>query len=176
MEDQPWEGHRSVGLLVEPDVVLVPEMAEDLLNADRDFEVLVIPLPLRLDGIIERHRPRRLDVVRVEGVDGPASANIQLATPSRYLSRMKDFDGCDFVNRLAALDRQQVWAILEEMEVVPPGTKDKLPEGVLRSVSYIERLQRRPYRRHTVARSLGEAGEWWCLFTPKCHECDHHGG
>jgi hypothetical protein len=168
-EDRPWEGHLAAGLLFDIDVVVAPTPPSSLLDRSIEFEVLIIPMQLRSSDLVERIRPARIDVLRLQGTpDPPIAAIIRLTQPSRHPLMLGSYDECDL--RRAFRDHGDMWAALESLEAIPGGLRDGPSQDVLRRVPQIEREQRLALRRDYEIPSFNN---WpWCIFTPRCEPCN----
>lgn len=173
-ETEPWNGHLAAGVLLDADVVLVPSPPDLLLDPLREFEVVVIPMPLRPERTVERIRPTRIDVLYVGGMEEPpACAIIKLAAPSRYPIMVAAFDECE-LNRALEQYRGDLWTSLEWVGAIPTGLRDGPPTEVLRRLPEVELEQRRPLQRQFVL-DVASGGTWpwpWCLLTPRCEPCN----
>ncbi|GGQ86348.1 hypothetical protein [Couchioplanes azureus] len=150
MEQEPWAGHRAVGLLATEDLVLVPEAAQELADAGRWFEALIIPTSLGADRPVERISIAGVEALQQVDDGRVTSVVFKLARWSRYPSSISSFSNCDFKQAVREQDGN-VWKALLSVGAIRPGL-DVVPEELLRAVPAIEREQRQrrihshPYR------------------------------
>jgi hypothetical protein len=154
--DDPAAGHLAAGLLVDTDAVVVPSPPVGFLAGLEDFEVLLIPVPLSTQNIVERIRPARVDVFRAPGEQGTAVvALVKLAVPSRYPAVVSGMCGSGFVQALARYGGDW-WDALESVGAVSAGVREGPGKDVLSRVPKVERVQRRPLVRELTFPALGD--------------------
>ncbi|WP_157620131.1 hypothetical protein [Saccharothrix sp. NRRL B-16348] len=141
-EEKPAEGHLATGLLVEPGAVLVPAATEGIAEATAGIDLLV--LPLGEAGRVERLVAERVTFSPLPGGKGRRFAVIRMANDdSRHEPNVGEFTG----SRLdEALDRHEgdLWAALEHLGVIAPGSRDAVTPELLRRVPEVVAEQRKP--------------------------------
>jgi hypothetical protein len=168
----PWEGHLATGLLVDTNIVMIPAPPGPLLEPGADFEVVLIPESLGGEGFVERIRPTRIDVFRVQAaVDAPLVAFVKLTQPSQYPPLTGRLDGCTLINALRAHDGD-VWTTLESLGAISAEVRQGPSEAILRQLPRIEHEQRvRLWRDHVF--DLNDPVAWnICWIVPWCDPCN----
>ncbi|MFE0256214.1 hypothetical protein [Streptomyces sp. NPDC059010] len=96
------DGHRAVGVLVESDMVWVPDPPDVFLADSRShaMEIVISPFPVREELLIERIRVPVITTYEREGNDRPALADLRLASRSRYAPQLREFSGADLAREL----------------------------------------------------------------------------
>ncbi|MCE6997212.1 hypothetical protein LZG04_20745 [Saccharothrix sp. S26] len=142
-EEKPWEGHLATGLLTKPGVVLVPAATDGVAEATEGIDLLVLPLPLDEGRRVERLVARRVTFFRLPGRRGDRFALIRMANDSRHEPNVGEFTEAQLDE---ALERHEgdLWAALEDLGVIEPGSRDAVTPELLRQVPEVEAAQRRP--------------------------------
>ncbi|MFJ6673941.1 hypothetical protein ACIQMJ_22765 [Actinosynnema sp. NPDC091369] len=142
-EEKPWEGHLATGLLTEPGVVLVPVATDGIAEATDGIDLLVLPLPLGEGGRVERLVAERVTFCLLPGGKGHRFALIRMANDSRHEPNVGEFTECRLEEALEEHDGD-LWAALESLGVIEPGSRDAITPELLRRVPEVEAAQRRP--------------------------------
>jgi hypothetical protein len=142
-EDEPREGHLATGLLVEPGAVLVPDAPDRIAEATAGIDLLVLPLPLGEAGRIERLVAERVEFCPLTGGKGRRFAVIRMANDSRHEPTVGEFTGARLDEALERHDGD-LWAALESLGAIEPGSRDAVTPELLRRVPGIVAEQRRP--------------------------------
>ena len=142
-EEKPWEGHLATGLLAEPGAVLVPDAPDGIAEATAGIDLLVLPLPLGEAGRIERLVAERVMFCPLPGGKGRRFALIRMANDSRHEPNVDEFTECRLEE---ALERHEgdLWAALESLGVIAPGSRDAVTPELLRRVPEVVAEQRKP--------------------------------
>lgn len=142
-EEKPWEGHLATGLLNKPGVVLVPLATEGIAEAVDGIDLVVLPLPLGEGGRVERLVAERVTFCLLPGGKGKRFALIRMANDSRHKPNVGDFTEEQLEE---ALKRHEgdLWAALDSLGVIEPGSRDAVTPELLRRVPEVEAAQRRP--------------------------------
>ena len=164
---EPWRGHLAAGVLLDTDLVLVPDPPQRLVDGSVTVEALFVPLPFTAAGRVERIRPDRLDVLRPAGPDGPAAAVLRLSRPVRHPARLPGYDGCA-LNEALRRTGDDLWAALIEIGIATGATRDGPPEEIQRLLPEVERRQ---WRHQIRVHDGNPLGNWVCFFSPKCRPC-----
>lgn len=96
------DGHRAAGVLVESDMVWVPDPPAVFLADSRThaIEIVISPFPVREELLIERIKVPVITTYEREGNDRPALADLRLASRSRYAPQLREFSGADLAREL----------------------------------------------------------------------------
>jgi hypothetical protein len=160
-------GHHAVGILADSPVVLVPNPPVRLLPPEPELEVLVIPVPLRTEALIERFTPRKIEVYTLrESAHRLELAVLYLQSSSRYTAQM---DECDPDDLGAALDANggDWWAALTALRIIPPGI-DQVSDELLHEAGEMEREQYQPRYHTSEADAFHEIAGHVCHVTCRC--------
>jgi hypothetical protein len=163
----PEHRHLAAGVLGDSNLVLVPAPSRDLLDRNREFDVVTIPQPLSAGFPVERLRAKCANIMWVAG--RPIGAMLTLRQPSGYAGGMGRFQGGALAEHLERADGD-LWAALESLGTVRAGLREGPPADVLAVLSDIEHKQRQvTYRDHELA-GLSEVGwsicRWLCICQP----------
>ncbi len=166
-ENDPVAGHRAIGLLGDPHTVLIPHPPEELFDPRREFQAVMIPVPLHAEGIIERHNGWCLKAARIGSGGGAIAALLTLALPSRYRTMLTGFRA-DELGRVVEENGGDLWSALESLAIIPPEVREGPREELLRALPDIERLQRQYRIREHHLRAPGEVASWLCAVFCVC--------
>jgi hypothetical protein len=164
---EPEHRHLAPAVLGDNDLVLVPSPPRELLDPDRAFDVVTIPMPLEAGYLVERLRARCANVMWVGERRGrPVAAMLKLDQASRYSRTMGPFHGATLAAELAR-NEGDLWSALEGLGIVRRGLREGPPAEVLGALPDVERAQRRvTYRDHEYP-DAGEIGwsicRWLCI-------------
>jgi hypothetical protein len=142
-EEKPREGHLATGLLAEPGVVLVPAATDGIAEATEGIDLLVLPLPLGEGGRVERLVAERVTFCLLPGGQGRRFATIRMANDSRHEPNVGEFTETQLEEALKEHDAD-LWAALESLGVIEPGSRDAVTPELLGRVPEVEAAQRRP--------------------------------
>ncbi|MFI9007780.1 hypothetical protein ACIGNX_11185 [Actinosynnema sp. NPDC053489] len=142
-EEKPWEGHLATGLLTGPAEVLVPAAGDNLAEAVDGIDLLVLPLPLGPGGRVERLVAERVAFCAPSWGDGRRFAVLRAANDSRHEPTVGRFTECELAEALRRHEGD-LWAALESLGAIEPGSRDAVTPELLRQVPEVEAAQRRP--------------------------------
>ena len=142
-DEKPWEGHLATGLLAEPGVVLVPSVTDGIGEAIEGIDLLVLPLPLGEGGRVERLVAERVTFCPLPGGRGSRFALIRMANDSRHRPNVGQVTEHQLEEALEQHDGD-LWASLESLGAIEPGSRDAVTPELLRRVPEVEAAQRRP--------------------------------
>ncbi|SBT41960.1 hypothetical protein [Micromonospora auratinigra] len=135
-------GHLATGVLVDGDLVLVPDPPERLFDPALDLEVLIFPA-----GPAERLPVEAPPVWKwgrfAVGDREPLAATAKLGRPSVYSAQIGRADAAALAD--AAERTGGLWAALREQGVLV-GEVDAVDADLLRRAGELERAQREPRR------------------------------
>jgi hypothetical protein len=156
------EGHLGWGVLVDPEVVLVPGPLPWLEDTTIRLEVLLASAQWDGLGFVERIGPRSVEVAAINGSPEGAVGLIELAHRSHH----KHFESTVRVERLFEQFAVQtdVWTALETIDAVPRGIRERPVTAVLGVVVEWETTRR---ERLVTARHWIDPGAPRWPFCPK---------
>jgi len=126
-------GYQTAGLVIDVDLVLVPEPPAWLVNSTTDFLAFVVPIPTPDEPAITQVIPRRLAVLGVEGPGRPEPVLAYIQTTEHIPFPPLDLDAdadATAVFRRALETGGDHWQALIDIGVVPPEARDGLPAGL----------------------------------------------
>ncbi|MFD2094297.1 hypothetical protein [Blastococcus deserti] len=159
------EGHLALGVLYGTDlaVFVLPEGAE--WDDPLDLEVLISPTAPDSDALVERLRPRHLEVASLESAPQVRVATVRLAHGSVYATRAPALPPTDVV-RQALSERDDLVAALTSLGLLPEYLAG-LDQEALRAVEAVEAAQRLELQVQRIGRTPGQILN--CVFSPRCH-------
>jgi len=184
------EGQLGTGVLIAPDVVLVPsETIGALVVADGPADVVLGPADFAhnggspLDAVVESRAVTAIEIVGLGEIkesytDGDV-ARLRLATPSEYLPAW----GLEQPSRrarqtkrfLATISKRKggrdVWTGMEAAGVLPPGHREPPSDTWLQDAELVLRAQHTPRIPDRILLALEKSGSFWCCICPWCCKC-----
>ena len=156
-------------MLGDRDLVLVPGPPRAMLDPEREFDVVTIPLPLTAGHPVERLTALCVNVMWAGGErERPVAAMLKLRQPSGYARTMAPFHGAALAAELERT-RGDLWAALEQLGTVRAGLRDGPPADVLAALPEIERAQRQATFRDHEHPSVADIGWSICRWLCICH-------
>ena len=163
------ERHLSWAVLVDTDAVQVPGPVDWLRDPDITFEVLLASRRQNGSGVVERIRPSRVTIFKVDGApDDDASAVISLDRPSRHRPSGSLFDPVNFAAALAA--DTIIWQALEALGSIDPQVRLLPLDAVLAPVAEWERTRREQMVRDQIG-SPDDIARGLCCAWGACKRC-----
>lgn len=145
--EKPREGHLATGVLVAPDEVLVPSAPEELGEATRGLDLLVLPLPLDAGGRVERLVVERVLVASTLPDGGDRFAVLRVGNGSRHEPQVRRFSGTE-LDEAVRRHEGDLWAALEAVGAIGPGVRDAVTPDLLTRAAAVEDAQRPPVFDH----------------------------
>jgi hypothetical protein len=159
-------GHLATGILVDGDLVLVPNQAFD----DRlDLEVLIFSTDVNEHSAIDVIDAWKWSLFNVRGRTLASTA--KLLHHSTYAAQIGEVGSDALGSALEDLDGD-VWEALLRLGAVPPGI-NAIDPSWLATVTEVERAQRQPKRAVHELGSYHDVPPIWCIFFCFCHPHDH---
>jgi hypothetical protein len=159
-------GHLATGILVDGDLVLVPNQSFD----DRlDLEVLIFPTDVNDHSAIDVVSGWKWGRFDVRGRTLASTA--KLLHHSTYAAQISEVGSDQLASVLDDLGGD-VWEALFRLRAIPPGI-NAIDPSWLATVTEVERTQRQPKRFVHELESYRDVAPIWCIFF--CF-CQPHGG
>jgi hypothetical protein len=159
-------GHLATGILVDADLVLVPNPSFD---DRRDIEVLIFPTDLNDRSAIDVEPVWKWSHFAVRGRTIGATA--KLLHHSSYAAQLGEVESGGLASVLEALDGDVLEAFTR-LGAIGPGV-GAIDPAWLATVDEIERTQRQPKRAVHEFGSYTELTPGWCIFFCFCHPHKH---
>ena len=163
-------GHLATGILVDGDIVLVPNPPETVLDEGRELEVLILPTDLDEHSRIDAEDIWKFSKFALRG-EKPVAVSGRLRHHSSYAAQIGAVDEAELASTLEA-NGGDLWQAFIGLGAIPPEIREIDP-GLLERVTEIERAQRQPRRTSHEFDSYNQITPGWCIFFCFCHP---HGG
>ena len=155
-------GHLATGILVDGDIVLVPNISFD----DRhEIEALIFPLEADEHSRIDRVDVWKLTAFSLHRHEAFATS-ARMLHHSSYAAQVGEVDSAELASTLDA-NGGDLWEAFIRLGAIAPEIREIDP-GLLARVTEIERLQRQPKRTSHVFESYRQATDGWCIFFCFC--------
>jgi len=162
-------GHLAAGVLVDADVVLVPNPPKRLFAPDLDAEVLVFPVDLEPRLAVEAPPIWKWGRFAV-GDEGPLAVTAKLGRPSIYSAQIGRADAAALAAEVGRTGGD-LWEALRRQRIIPEGI-DQLGPELLARAGELELAQREPRRADHRFDSLEQLTTGFCVLF--CF-CEPHG-
>jgi hypothetical protein len=124
------EAHRAAGMLLSPELVLVPRLPLDLVEEAHEFHVLIVGAPSLEGRAVERLGISYLEAHGREGDDDNYALVIELARPSSFrVGTRATIRSGDLGEQLQAR-AGDVWRSLGDLGVAGPGSPDDVEKAL----------------------------------------------
>lgn len=162
--DDALKGHLASGALLGSDVAVFPLPEELELPIPLRVEVLLAPLGVGENAVVERIRPAHIEVASLESAPGARVMLVRLAQPSRYGSEPPTSEemGAAIASAADAADLRHVLAALDvRADLAPDGLTEHLAEVRALEQANVDRI---------VVFKLGRRPEDIanCVLSPRC--------
>lgn len=155
-------GHLATGILVDGDIVLVPNPVFD---EGRELEALIFPLELDEHSRIDSEPVWKHTLFSLRDRQAFAFSG-RLLHHSSYAAQVGDVNSAELASTLEATDGD-LWEAFIRLGAISPEIREIDP-GMLERVTEIERRQRQPKRNAHEFESYQQATDGWCIFFCFC--------
>ncbi|GAA0463772.1 hypothetical protein [Streptomyces olivaceiscleroticus] len=162
-------GHLAWGVLVGPDLVVVPGPVDWLRDEKMPVEVLLAPKPTTgtAPGFIERIKVESATTLGLSTEPAGAVAFLQLAQESRFRPVGEEYQRQQLLAPLH--ENPDVWRAFESVGAVPAGVRELPAAELLSPVRDWETDHRRGLVNDESGRTVAEVVARICPISPKCH-------
>jgi hypothetical protein len=158
-------GHVATGILVDGDIVLVPNIVFEDDSGGRELEALIFPTELDEHSRIDKEDIWKLTLFSLHGRE-PFATSGRLLHHSSYAAQIGEVDSGVLASTLELTDGD-LWEAIIRLGAVRPEIREIDP-GLLERVTEIERAQRQPKRNSHAFDSYQQATDGWCIFFCFC--------
>jgi hypothetical protein len=155
-------GHLATGILVDGDVVLVPNR---VFEEGLQLEALVFPVELDEHSRIDSENVWKLTTFSVRGQKSVAVSG-KMAHHSSYAAQVGEVNAAELASAWESAGGD-LWEAFIRLGAISPEIREIDP-GLLERVTEIERAQRQPKRNVQHADSYDQITGGWCIFFCFC--------
>lgn len=161
----PVDGHRSFGVLMAPDTVVVPGPT-DWLDDTTSFEALLATAERDGPGTVERIKVGSATVLGLDTAPGGGVGIMTLTHPAQHEPTVRITDTQAFETALGA--DPDLWTALETAGAIPPGIRGLPANAVLGPVRDWEQAHRATWPIRNFPHDPGTISVRWCKIIRTC--------